>query len=185
MPPRLLLTTIFAVSLLTCSVHAKTIQFPKEHPLFSVDVPSGWEVHYDGDGALMIQTADASVVAVFDGALKGVTDAATAKMAVGAQLKATAKTTGFTDFREIAGVEEMQLTRSINAMGTKYHAKFPSGEPCIYIVAIFSPDYSHYFSAEISVKARALTGKIDEQRQALIESIKAVTADGEGNDEDD
>jgi hypothetical protein len=180
--PRLLLTTVFVAALLTCSLYAKTVEFPKDQPLFSVDVPAGWQVHYEGDSPLMIQTPDASVVAVFDGALKGVTNAATAKDAVGVQIKATAKTTGFTDFREIAGIGEMQLTPSINAMGAKYHAKFPSGEPCIYIVAIFSPDDTHYFSAELSVKARALTGKLEEQRQALIESIKAVSAD---NDEDE
>ena len=127
----------------------------------------------------MMQTPDTSIVAVFDGALRGVTNAATAEEAVGVQMKATAETTGFTDFREIAGVQEMQLTPSINAMGAKYHAKFPTGEPCIYIIAIFSPSGSKYFSMEISVKARALTGKLDEQRQALIDSIEAVSDEGE------
>ncbi len=174
----------FALAAFAVTANSKTIAYPKGHPLFSVDVPAGWQVHYEGDGPLMIQTPDASVVAVFDGALKGVTDAATAKEAVGVQVKATAKTTGFTDFREIAGVEEMQLTPSINAMGAKYHAKFPSGEPCIYIVAIFSPDDEHYFSAELSVKARALTGKLDDQRQALLDSIKAVSADSDEESDD-
>lgn len=127
----------------------------------------------------MIQTPDASIVAVFDGPLKGVTNAATAKKAVGLQLKATAEQTGFTDFHEIAGVQEMQLTPAIDAVGAKYHAKFPSGEPCIYIVAIFSPKGSSYFSVELSVKARALSGKLDEQRQALLDSIKAVDNDSD------
>ncbi|MFN2476428.1 MAG: hypothetical protein ABR526_08835 [Chthoniobacterales bacterium] len=183
MQRRLLFITGFLASVLSGSLHAKTIEFPKDHPQFSVAVPAGWQVHYDGEGPLIIQTPDASIVAVFDGALKGVTNAATAKKAVGVQMKATAETTGFTDFREIEGVQEMQLTPAIDAMGAKYHAKFPSGEPCIYIVAIFAPKDADYFSAELSVKARALTGKLDEQRQALLDSIKAVNGDNDGEDE--
>lgn len=179
-----LLVAALALSL-AAPLRAKTIAYPKEKSLLSIVVPAGWQVHYDGEGPLTIQTPDAAVVAVFD-SVKGVEDDATAKQAVGAQKKATAETTGFTDFREINPVQKMQLSPGIEAMCGRYHAKFPSGEPCIYIVAIFSPNDSNYFSAELSVKARALTDKLDEQRQALLGSIKAVSddTDQESDDED-
>lgn len=75
-----LLVAALALSL-AAPLRAKTIAYPKEKPLFSIVVPAGWQVHYDGEGPVTIQTPDAAVVAVFDG-VKGVEDDATAKQAV-------------------------------------------------------------------------------------------------------
>ena len=165
---------------------AKTIKYPKENPLFTIDVPAGWQVHYEGEGPLTIQTSDAAIVAVFDARLKGMEDAATAKQALAVQKKATAETTGFTDFREITAAQKMQLSPGITAIGAQYHAKFPTGEPCIYTVAIFSPNGSDYCSAEFSIKARGLVKRLDEQRQAMIESITPLDSEkGRESDDDD
>ena len=71
----------------------------------------------------------------------------------------------------IEKVQEMQLSPGIKAFAAKYHAKFPSGEPCIYIVAIFTPDGSKYCSAELSIKASALRGEVEKQWQALLDSL--------------
>ncbi len=115
-------------------------------------MPDGWEVHDGRDGSLTIQTPNADIVAVFDSQTKGVTNSATAKEAVTALKNATAETTGYTDFREITSVQKMQLSPQIEAVGAKYHAKFPSGEPCIYIVAVFAPSGVNYCTFEMSIK---------------------------------
>lgn len=153
------------------SLSAETIEYPKEDPLFTVEVPEDWQVHAEDDGALTVQTSDVSVVAVFDSRVKGVKNAATAKEAVAAQKKATAGTTGFTDFREIRPIQEMKLSPTISGFGAQYHAKFPTGEPCIYMIVVFTPDGEKYCTMEMSIKARALTGAAEKEWQGLLDSI--------------
>ena len=156
---------------------AETVEYPDGTPLFTVEVPDGWQVHKESDGALIIQNEDASVVAVFDSRIKGVKDFATQKEAVTLQTKRTAETTGYTDLREIEPVQKMQLSEKITSVGAKYHAKFPTGEPCIYIVAIFAPKGSKYCSMEMSIKVAALLPAVEKEWKALIDSI--TPAEGE------
>jgi hypothetical protein len=155
-------------------LEAETLEYPEKDPLFTLEVPKGWKVNNEPDGPLTIQNADSSVVAVFDSRIKGVKNLASAKEAVALQTKLTAETTGFTDIREIKPVQEMPLNERIAGAGAQYHAKFPGGEPCIYIVAVFAPDGRHYCSMEMSVKARALKGALEKEWHALIDSITAV-----------
>ena len=159
------------------SASSETISYPEATPLFTLEAPDGWDVHHGNDGSLTVQTPDATVVAVFDYRIKGVKNAATAKEAVTVQKDRTVETTGFTDLRVIEDVQEMQLSPRIKAFAAKYHAKFPSGEPCIYIVAIFSPDGAKYCSAELSIKASALMGEVEKQWQALLDSLAPVAGD--------
>lgn len=182
-----LLTAACALTLsaLASPLFAETIDYPKNAPLFTIQVPDDWQVHLDGKGPLMVQTEDLSVVAVFDSRLSGVKDLATAKEAVAVQKKETAKTTGYTDFREISPIKEMKLNDRINAVGAQYHAKLPTGEPCIYIVAIFSPDGTNYCSAEISVKARGLLPAVEKQWHGLLDSITPAEAEAEEETENE
>ena len=167
------------------SLSAETLTYPKDHPLFTIEVPDDWQVNPERNGPLMVQTEDLSVVAVFDGPLRGVKDLATAKEAVAMQKKESAKSTGYTDFREIAPIKEMKLNERIDAVGAQYHAKLPSGQPCIYIVAIFSPDGTHYCSAELSVKTSGLLPAIEKQWQGLLDSIARAEDEKKQSTEDD
>lgn len=92
--------------------------------------------------------------------------------------------TEFTDFREIDPVQKMQLSPGIEAMCGRYHAKFPGGEPCIYIVAIFTPNGSSYYSAELSVKPRALAPALEKQWQGLLDSIKPAGSNRDDADQE-
>lgn len=177
--PGAILAFATAVVMMAMSAFGETVSYPEEKPLFTLEAPDGWDVHHGDDGSLTVQTPDANVVAVFDYRIKGVKDAATAQEAVIVQKDKTVETTGFTDLRVIEKVQEMRLSPEIKAFAAKYHAKFPSGEPCIYIVAIFSPDGSKYCSAELSIKASALRGEVEKQWQALLDSLAPV----KGNDE--
>ena len=178
--------TVFVTSILIAlsaqALLAKTVEFPKEQPLFTVDVPKGWAVRNSG-GPLMMQNADASVVAVFDGAIRGVKNLATAKEAVRLQTKKTADTTGYTDLKEITSVRKMKLNDQIDGAGAHYSAKLPSGQPVIYIVMMFSPDGKNYCSMEFSIKSDGLLPAAEKQRDALIESISPVEAEGEDAEE--
>ena len=167
---------MFAVILwgLVARAAAETVQYPAAEPRFTIEVPEGWAVRNEPDGPLMIQNEDVSVVMVFDSRLRGVDDLATAKEAAALQVKKTVETTGFTDLREIRGVQEMQLNDEIKGVGAQFHAKFPSGEPCIYMVMIFAPDGANYCSAEFSIKARALLPEAEKVRNAIIDSIAKV-----------
>lgn len=164
----------FTTIALALHLEAETVEYPDKDPLFTIEVPDGWKINDTPDGPLMIQNEDRSVVAVFDSRIKGVKDLATAKEAVALQTKLTAETTGFTDLKEIKPVQEMPLNERIAGAGAQYHAKFPGGEPCIYIVAVFAPDGTHYCSMEMSVKARALKGALEKEWHALIDSITPV-----------
>ena len=163
------------------TLSAETVAHPKETPLFTVDVPEGWAVRQSG-GPLMMQNADASVVAVFDGAIRGVKDIATAKEAVRKQTKVTAETTGYTDLKEITSVREMKLNEQIDGAGAHYHAKLPGGQPVIYIVMMFTPDGKNYCSMEFSIKPDGLLPAAEKERDAVIESIAAVNADAEADE---
>lgn len=173
------LATSILIALSAPTLLAKTVEYPKGQPLFTVDVPDGWAVRNSG-GPLMMQNADASVVAVFDGAIRGVKNLATAKEAVRKQTKLTAETTGYTDLKEITSVRAMKLNEQIDGAGAHYSAKLPSGQPVIYIVMMFTPDGKHYFSMEFSIKSDGLLPAAEKQRNALIESISPVQA---GSDE--
>ena len=162
---------------------SETLAHPKENPLFTVEVPEGWAVRQSGGGPLMMQNADASVVAVFDGAIRGVKNLATAKEAVRKQTKLTAETTGYTDLKEITSVRKMTLNDAIEGAGAHYSAKLPSGQPVIYIVMMFTPDGKNYCSMEFSIKADGLLPAAEKERNALIESISAVETDGDETDE--
>lgn len=163
---------------------AETLAYPKNHPLFTIEVPDDWQVHLEGKGPLMVQAEDLSVVAVFDRRVRGVKDVATAKEAAAMQKQETVKTTGYTDFREISPIKEMKLNDRIDAVGAQYHAKLPTGEPCIYIVAIFSPDGTNYCSAEISVKARGLLPAVEKQWHGLLDSITPTEAEAEESEDE-
>jgi hypothetical protein len=165
--------TSIVVTLAAPPLSAETVEYPKENPLFTIDVPAGWAVRNSG-GPLMMQNADASVVAVFDGAIRGVKNLATAKEAVRVQIKKTAKTTGYTDLREITSVREMKLNEEIDGAGAHYHAKLPSGQPVIYIVMMFTPDGKNYCSMEFSIKSGGLLPAAEKERDALMESISPV-----------
>ncbi len=168
--------TSILVALTAQPLSAKTVAHPKENPLFTVEVPEGWAVRQAG-GPLMMQNADASVVAVFDGPIRGVKNLATAKEAVRKQTKLTAETTGYTDLKEITSVREMKLNDRIDGAGAHYHAKLPGGQPVIYIVMMFTPDGKNYCSMEFSIKADGLLPAAEKERNALIESISAVKAE--------
>ena len=174
--------TSILIALSAQTLAAETVAYPNGKPLFTVDVPEGWAFRNSG-GPLMMQNADATVVAVFDGAIRGVKDLATAKEAVRKQTKATAETTGYTDLKEITSVRAMKLNEQIDGAGAHYHAKLPSGQPVIYIVMMFTPDGKNYCSMEFSIKSDGLLPAAEKQRNALIESISAVGADGEEADE--
>lgn len=162
------------LALSTQTLSAETVvSFPGEHPLFTVEVPEGWDVR-QAEGPLMMQNADVSVVAVFDGAIRGVTDLATALEAVRKQTKLTAETNGYTDLKEVTSVREMKLNERIEGAGAHYSAKLPSGQPVIYIVMMFTPDGKNYCSMEFSIKVDGLLPAAEKERNALIESISAV-----------
>jgi hypothetical protein len=174
--------TSILIALSAQALVGKTVAYPKENPLFTLDVPDGWAVPNSG-GPLVMQNADASVVAVFDGAIRGVKDLATAKEAVRKQTKATAETTGYTDLKEITSVRAMKLNEQIDGAGAHYHAKLPGGQPVIYIVMMFTPDGKNYCSMEFSIKADGLLPAAEKERNDLIESISAVEAEGQEADE--
>ena len=167
-------TPIFCVvtALAAQTLCAETVAHPKERPLFTVDVPEGWAVRQSDGGPLMMQNADATVVAVFDGAIRGVKNLATAKEAVRKQTSLTAETTGYTDLKEITSVRAMKLNEQIDGAGAHYSAKLPSGQPVIYIVMMFTPDGKNYCSMEFSIKADGLVPAAEKERDALIESIR-------------
>jgi hypothetical protein len=114
---------------------------------------------------------------VFDGAIRGVKDLATAEEAVRKQAKLTTQTTGYTDLKEITSVRAMKLNKQIDGAGARYSAKLPSGQPVIYIVMMFTPDGKNYCSMEFSIKADGLLPAAEKERDALIESIAALEAD--------
>ena len=174
--------TSLLIALTAQPLSAETVAHPKESPSFTVEVPEGWAFRQNGDGPLMMQNADASVVAVFDGAIKGVKNLATAKEAVRKQTKLTAETTGYTDLKEITSVRKMKLNEQIDGAGAQYHAKLPSGQPVIYIVMMFTPDGKNYCSMEFSIKADGLVPAAEKERAALIASISAVKAEDEADE---
>ena len=159
--------TCILIALSTEALIAKTVEYPKEQPLFTLEVPEGWAVRNSG-GPLMMQNADASVVAVFDGAIRGVKNLATAREAVRLQTKKTAEATGYTDLKEITSVRKMKLNQQIDGAGAHYSAKLPSGQPVIYIVMMFTPDGKNYCSMEFSIKADGLVPAAEKERDALI-----------------
>ena len=173
--------TSILIALTAQPLAAETVAHPKENPLFTVEVPDGWAVRQSG-GPLMMQNADASVVAVFDGAIRGVKNLATAKAAVRKQSKLTAETTGYTDLKEITSVRKMTLNERIEGAGAHYSAKLPSGQPVIYIVMMFAPDGKNYCSMEFSIKADGLLPAAEKERDALIASISAVRPDDEADE---
>ena len=173
--------TSILIALTAQPLRAETVAHPKERPLFTVDVPDGWAVRQSG-GPLMMQNADASVVAVFDGAIRGVKDLATAKEAVRKQTKLTAETTGYTDLKEVTSVRKMKLNEEIEGAGAHYSAKLPSGQPVIYIVMMFTPDGKNYCSMEFSIKADGLLPAAEKERNALIDSISAAKTDEEADE---
>ena len=170
--------TFILIALSAQTLVAETVAYPNEKPLFTLDVPEGWAVRNSG-GPLMMQNADASVVAVFDGAIRGVKNLATAKEAVRKQTRATAESTGYTDVKEITSVRAMKLNEQIDGAGAHYHARLPTGQPVIYIVMMFTPDGKNYCSMELSIKADGLLPAAEKQRNALIESISAVGAEAQ------
>ncbi len=163
-------------------LQAETVSFPEDDPLFTIEVPAGWEVHNEPDGPLTIQNSDASVVAVFDRRINGVTDAKTARAGVEKQMAETVKTTGYTDLRPIKTVGELRLNDEIDGVGAQYHAKFPSGEPCIYLVILFAPDGSHYCSGELSIKASGLLPETEKKWSAMLASIAPAEADDDSDE---
>ena len=167
----------FLIALTAQPLAAETVAHPKEDPLFTMEVPDGWAVRQSDSGPLMMQNADASVVAVFDGAIRGVKNLATAKEAVRKQTRLTAETTGYTDLKEITSVRKMKLNEQIDGAGAQYSAKLPGGQPVIYIVMMFTPDGKNYSSMEFSIKPDGLLPAAEKERDALIESISAVTAE--------
>jgi hypothetical protein len=174
--------TFILIALSAPTVVAKTVAYPKENPLFTLEVPEGWAVRNSG-GPLMMQNADATIVAVFAGAIGGVKDLATAKEAVRKQTKLTAETTGYTNLKEITSVRAMKLNEQIDGAGAHYHAKLPGGQPVIYIVMLFTPDGKNYCSMELSIKPDGLLPAAEKQRDAMIESISAVEAAAEEAEE--
>jgi hypothetical protein len=179
--PAAVVTSIL-IALGALPVSAETVAHPKGSPLFTVEVPEGWAFRQSGGGPLMMQNADVSVVAVFDGAIKGVKNLATAKEAVRKQIKLTAETTGYTDLTEITSVRGMKLNEEIDGAGAQYSAKLPSGEPVIYLVMMFAPDGKNYCSMEFSIKRDGLLPAAEKERDALIESISAVKAESEAEE---
>ena len=70
-------------------------------------------------------------------------------------------------------VQPMQLNGRIDGVGAQYQAKFPSGEPCIYLVIFFAPSGPDYCSMELSVKVRGLTPAVEKEWKAMIDSIES------------
>lgn len=173
--------TSILIALTAQPLPAETVAHPKENPLFTVDVPDGWAVRQSG-GPLMMQNADATVVAVFDGAIRGVKNLATAKEAVRKQTKLTAAATGYTDLKEITSVRKMTLNDRVEGAGAHYSAKLPNGQPVIYIVMMFAPDGKNYCSMEFSIKADGLLPAAEKERHGLIASISAVIAGDEADE---
>ena len=158
-------------------LRAETVAYPAADPLFTLEVPDGWAVRNEPDGPLMLQNGDATIVAVFDSRVTGVTDLATATEAVQMQKTKTAKQTGYTDLKVITSVREMQLNEEINGVGGHYSAKLPGGQPVIYIVMIFTPDGARYCSMEFSIKPDGLLPAAEKERDAMLASIKPFAAD--------
>jgi len=165
-----LVSTVMA---LAPQLRAETVEYPEKNPLLTIEAPEGWKVFQEPDGPLTIQNEEVSVVAVFDSRVKGVNDLATAKEAVALQIKMTAETTGFTDMKAIKPVQSMQLNERIDGVGAQYHAKFPNGEPCIYLVIFFAPNGTNYCSMELSVKVKGLTPAVEKEWKAMIDSIES------------
>ena len=157
---------------------AETIEFPKKKPTFSVEVPDGWTTKFSPDGTLTIRNEKA--VVIFGEGLRGVHDEASAREAVPIQARETAKAAKLENLKEKRGVTEFPMTDEINAVGAEYTCE-SNGAPCVYQAFIFSPDGSHYYSAEVNTVSSAVAAT-KEDRHAIIQS---VTASDESSDSED
>ncbi len=172
------LSSVFSLALVQ-HAGAETIEFPKKKPTFSVEVPDGWTTKFSLDGTLTIRSENA--VVIFGEGLRGVDDEASSRQAVPIQARETAKAAKLENLKEKRGVTEFPMTDDIRAVGAEYTCE-SGGTPCIYQAFIFSPDGSHYYSAEVNTVASAVAAT-KEDRHAIIHSVTAVDESSDSDDD--
>ena len=122
------------------------VGFPKDHPIFTVELPKGWKANIRGDGTLLISTTTGEDIStLWDFALRGLSMHGDATVKGFAQRRSE-EITGdmkFTDLKCTKPPTEMTVAGN-KAFITTYQGKM-KGKPFYFDLAIFSIDGDYYF----------------------------------------
>jgi hypothetical protein len=161
-------------SIAAATLPSGTVGFPKDKPLFTVELPKGWKANIRGDGTLLISTTTGEDIStLWDFALRGLSMHGDATVKGFAQKRAEdiIKDIKFTDLKCTKPVSETAIAGN-KAFTTTYEGTM-KGKPFFFDLAIFSLDGMHYFY--VFGLAAQKTGKPAlEHQHDIIASIKST-----------
>jgi hypothetical protein len=158
-------------SIAASTLAAGTVGFPKDKPLFQIDLPQGWKANTRGDGTLMISsTAGQDISTLWDFALRGLTMHGNApKGFTQSRAEELIKGLQFTDVKCTKPPTEMQIAGHKGFM-TAYEGNM-KGKPFFFDLAVFSLDEMNYFY--VFGLAAQKTGKPAlEHQSAILASVR-------------
>lgn len=135
-------------SIAASALPSGTVGFPKDKPLFTVELPKGWKANIRGDGTLLISTTTGEDIStLWDFALRGLSMHGDATVKGFAQSRAgeITKDMKFTDLKCTKPPSEMTIAGN-KAFTTTYEGKM-KGKAFFFDLAVFSVDGMHYFYA--------------------------------------
>ncbi|MEY2496824.1 MAG: hypothetical protein QOD12_380 [Verrucomicrobiota bacterium] len=161
-------------SIAASTLPSGTVGFPKDTPLFTVELPKGWKANIRGDGTLLISpTTGDDISTLWDFALRGLGmhGDATVKGFAQSRAEEILKDMKFTDLKCTKPPTEMTIAANKGFI-TTYEGSM-KGKPFFFDLAIFSVDGTHYFY--VFGLAPQSTGKPAlEHQHDILTSIKSA-----------
>src|SRR5437667_2869861 len=135
--------TVFLVSFAaTAQLRAATVEYPKTDPVFTLDVPDGWQSNFTQDGSLTLEKSGAELLCSIMPA-KDITDEASAKASV-PTFTEFVKMFGMEDVKAAGPVTDVPLQNDIKAYGVDLNGKL-GGKDAVCKFLIFAPKGGKYF----------------------------------------
>lgn len=160
-------------SIAASTLAAGTVEFPKDKPIFQIDLPKGWKANTRGDGTLHISsTTGQDVSTLWDYALRGLTMHGDAPQGfTHNRAEELVKDLRFTDVKCTKPPTEMQIAGHKGFM-TAYEGNM-KGKPFFFDLAVFSLDEMHYFYV-FGLAAQSTGKPALEHQSGILASIKAA-----------
>ena len=123
-------------------LRAGTVEYPKTDPVFTLEVPDGWQSNFTQDGSLTLEKAGAELLCSIMPA-KDITDDASAKASV-PTFTEFVKMFGMEDVKAAGPVTDVPLPNVKKAYGVDLNGKL-GGKDAVCKFLIFAPKEGKYF----------------------------------------
>ena len=138
----------------TAQLRAGAVEYPKTDPVFSLNLPEGWQSNFTQDGSLTLEKPGAELLCSIMPA-KDITDEASAKASVPAFTEFV-KMFGLEDVKADGPVTDVPLANVKKAYGVDLNGKL-GGKDAVCKFLIFAPKEGKYFMLVVMGTVETLT----------------------------